>query len=108
MVIFFSESVAEILEHLPRAISLGPVGICRGKDEQAVQQAAALARTDIFVLNLFLVRLSIVEVITSCLIMAFTPYIKTAWVILFSGIVTAVAFTILDNTWSRQPSRRRL
>jgi hypothetical protein len=108
VIIFFSDSVAEIVEHLPVAIALGPVGVCRGKDEQAVQQAAALARTNIFVLNLFLVRLSIAEVITSCLIMAFTPYIETAWVTLFTGVVTAGACTILDSTWSRRSSRRRL
>jgi hypothetical protein len=108
MVIFFSDSVTGIVEHLPRAISLGSVGICRGKDEQAVQQAAALARTNIFVLNLFLVRLSIAEVITSCLLMAFTPYIETAWVIFFTGVATAGVFTVIDNIWIRQSSRRRL
>jgi hypothetical protein len=64
MIIFFSDSVTGIVEHLPRAISLGSVGICRGKDEQAVRQAAALARTNIFVLNLFLVRLRIEDLIS--------------------------------------------
>jgi hypothetical protein len=108
MVIFFSDSVTEIVEHLPRVISLGSVGICRGKDEQAVRQAAALARTNIFVLNLFLVRLSIAEVIISCLLMAFTPYVETAWAILFIGVMTAGTVAIVDNTWIRQSARRRL
>jgi formate-dependent nitrite reductase membrane component NrfD len=107
MVVFFSDSVTEILEHLPKGVALGFVGICRGKDEQAVQQAAALAGIDIFILNIFLVRLSIVEVITSCLMLAFTTYIEIAWAMLFIGVMTAIAVTILDNTWSRQSLRRR-
>lgn len=107
MIIFFSTCVSDVSEHLRNAVVIGPIGIYRGQDDRAVQQAAALTRVNVFVLNTFLVRLSILEVVSACLIMAFTPYTETAFVILFVGYLTAISLNVLDKIWGKSLSIRR-
>ena len=107
MIIFFSSSASSISQQLRGVKTKGPIGLYNSKDERAVEQAAQLVRVNVFILNIFLVRLSIAMIITACLIMVFTSYVETSWAILFCGFMTAIASIILDSIKTQRCFTRR-
>lgn len=69
-------------------------------DERAVAQAAALYQVRVFILHTFLTRFATTAIVTACLIMVFTPFVKSAWLFMFAGIMGAIASLLLEVTAS--------
>lgn len=97
MIIYLAKDASLVSEHLHNAMAKGPVGIyrARSEDDRAVRAAAALASVRVFVVNTFLVRLSIaLLVLGSCLMLPET--IDLADEVFCSGLITSLISTTLD------------
>ena len=98
MIIYLAKDASLISEHLHDAVAKGWVGVyrARSEDDRAVRAAAALVLMRVFIVNTFLVRLSIAQIVLGSCLMLVPGAIDLADEVFCFGLITSIISITLD------------
>jgi hypothetical protein len=107
MIVFISASASDIAGYLRESKAKGFMGVYDSKDECALRQAAALAGARVFVLNTFLLRLSLGGIVIASCLMLTPGAMDAAHNVFLASLAISLSSIALEKATGKRKSSNR-